>query len=190
MKELIRIALDKQLTSFFAERTLGKVLDLGGKRSPYKNEMKYAVYVCADINKENNPDIVADAHDLFMIKKGTFDTVIATELLEHCRDPVQVLKEIHRVLKKGGTAIISTPFLYPYHPDPNDYFRYTRDGLKMLCKDFSHVEIKEVGNRFFFFWEMVTWRLPFLKIFNRISYFVGNYEDRNGPTTYVTIATK
>lgn len=190
MKEIIRIALDKELSGLFKDKHLGNVLDLGGKKNPYKREIVYNTYFCVDINKDNNPDIVADAHDLSMIKKETFDTVIATELLEHCYDPKQVLKEIYRVLRKGGTAIISTPFLYPYHPDPKDYFRYTHDGLRKLCEDFSSVEIKTVGNRFFFLWEMITWKLPFLKIFNKLFYLLGNYEDKNGPTTYVTIAVK
>ncbi len=69
--------MDKQLTSFFAQRNLGKVLDSDDKKSPYKKEMQYTTYVCVDINRENTPDIVADAHDLFMIKKG--GTVICLE---------------------------------------------------------------------------------------------------------------
>ncbi len=190
MKEIARIVLDGHLTHIFKENSLGNVLDLGGKHSPYKKEMRYATYLCLDINPNNKPDIVGDAHNLSMIKKETFDTVVATELLEHCHDPKQVLKEIHRVLKKSGKVIISTPFLYPYHPDPKDYFRYTRDGLKELCKEFSHVDVHEIGNRFFFIWEMITWKIHFLKLFNRIFYFIGNYKDKNGPTTYVTIAIK
>jgi SAM-dependent methyltransferase len=190
MKEIVRLVLDQELISFFKKGNLGKVLDLGGKNSPYKKEMLYTSYLCVDVNEENNPDIVADAHDLFMLKKDTFDTVLATELLEHCHDPHSVVREIHRILKKGGIALISTPFLYPYHPDPKDYFRYTSDGLTILFKSFSSIQIKPLGNRFFFVWEMLTWKLPFLKIFNNSIYRLANYTDKNGPTTYITIAIK
>jgi SAM-dependent methyltransferase len=38
-----------------------------------------------------------------------FDCVVALEVIEHVEDSAQLLREIHRVLKKGGLLIISTP---------------------------------------------------------------------------------
>lgn len=49
---------------------------------------------------------VADAHKL-PFKNNSFDLVICTETLEHVLDPEKVLKEMKRVLKKNGYAIIS-----------------------------------------------------------------------------------
>lgn len=49
--------------------------------------------------------IYADAHNL-PFKAETFDLVICTEVLEHVKDPDIVLKEIKRVLSRGGVAII------------------------------------------------------------------------------------
>lgn len=40
---------------------------------------------------------------------NSFDIVICTEVLEHLPHPEVALKEIHRVLKWGGVAIITTP---------------------------------------------------------------------------------
>jgi hypothetical protein len=51
------------------------------------------------------------------------------------------------VLKVGRVAILSTRFLHPYHPDPEDHYRFTRDSLGYLFRGFSEVEIFHHGNR-------------------------------------------
>jgi 2-polyprenyl-3-methyl-5-hydroxy-6-metoxy-1,4-benzoquinol methylase len=42
-------------------------------------------------------------------KKSSFDIVIGLEVLEHLYNPYEMMKEIKRVLKSGGYAIISMP---------------------------------------------------------------------------------
>lgn len=51
---------------------------------------------------------VGDAHDL-KFSSGTFDAVFANEVLEHVEDPGRVLKEVKRVLKKGGYGVFLVP---------------------------------------------------------------------------------
>lgn len=51
---------------------------------------------------------VGDAHKL-NFKASTFDAVFALEILEHVFDPAKVLREIKRVLKKGGYAVLLVP---------------------------------------------------------------------------------
>ncbi|MEO7621669.1 MAG: methyltransferase domain-containing protein, partial [Gallionella sp.] len=63
----------------------------------------------------------ADAH---------FDGAICLEVLEHVPDPAIVIGEIARVIKSGGRAWISMPFLYPLHDAPFDFQRYTEFGLR------------------------------------------------------------
>lgn len=41
---------------------------------------------------------------------GTFDVVIANHFLEHVSDDLIALSELHRVLKRGGIAILQTPY--------------------------------------------------------------------------------
>lgn len=48
---------------------------------------------------------VADAHNI-PYRDNTFDLVICTEVIEHVDDPLKVLVEMRRVLKKGGYACI------------------------------------------------------------------------------------
>lgn len=52
--------------------------------------------------------IVGDAHSL-KFENNTFDAVFALEVLEHVINPVKVLKEIKRILKKGGYGVFLVP---------------------------------------------------------------------------------
>ena len=51
-------------------------------------------------------------------------------MLEHVLDPKQYLAEAWRVLRPSGSLILSTHGIWPYHPDPNDYWRWTIEGLQ------------------------------------------------------------
>lgn len=75
------------------------------------------------------PDVFADGAQLPFADQ-TFTTVFCLEVLEHVPRPVQVMEEIARVLKPGGLAYISVPFLYPLHDAPHDFQRYTSYGLR------------------------------------------------------------
>jgi SAM-dependent methyltransferase len=84
-------------------------------------------------------DVVGDVHHL-PFDDASFDGVICSAVLEHVRDPWQVVRELYRVLKPGGLVQIGVPFLYPYHRDPVDYWRFTLEGLKLLCAHFEEIE--------------------------------------------------
>jgi SAM-dependent methyltransferase len=43
------------------------------------------------------------------VPAGSFDLVYASEVIEHCADTGAFLAELHRVLKSGGTLVLSTP---------------------------------------------------------------------------------
>ena len=69
----------------------------------------------------------------------TFDAAVCWSVLEHVPNPTKAIQELHRVLKPGGLIWIQLPFLYPYHPDPHDYWRVTPSGLRIWMKDFEEV---------------------------------------------------
>lgn len=64
------------------------------------------------------------------------DKIFCLEVFEYIFDPVQALKNIYNLLKKGGTAYITFPFVYPHHnPVENDYLRYTQFGVSKLIAE-------------------------------------------------------
>ena len=111
------------------------ILDLGGNNNIGKKGFKYSNfdnqnYICLNISKKTNPDVIASAFNL-PFKDKTFDVVICTEVFEHLKYPLIASNEIYRVLKKKGVFIGSAPFIFPVHGDPDDYFRFTSSSLKI-----------------------------------------------------------
>jgi SAM-dependent methyltransferase len=95
-----------------------------------------------DIDPSRKPDIICDAHDMKPITDNSFDCVFVFEVLEHCHSPHLVSAEILRVLKPGGLCIGSTPFLYPLHDLPYDFYRFTEFGLKKLFENFQIMNLR------------------------------------------------
>ena len=89
-----------------------------------------------------------DVSDMPQFADDSYDVVVVDQVLEHVRAPARAAAEIRRVLRPGGYAIVATPFLIRIHGDPDDYWRFTREGLKELFKDFSDVQTGQWGNRF------------------------------------------
>jgi len=56
-------------------------------------------------------------------------------------------KEIYRILKSNGNLIGSTPFIYPVHGAPNDYYRFTKDFFNITLKKnkFKKIKIDPLG---------------------------------------------
>jgi len=87
---------------------------------------KISCAVNADINKFVRPDIVCNLNDGLPFKDGTFDTVVASQILEHLGDTEFVMAEIWRVLKHGGKVVISCTFAGHPASFQNDHIRFFR----------------------------------------------------------------
>lgn len=127
----------------------GRLLDVGCGNKPYLEIFAPRVksYVGVDPDRRHSrPDVVARVSPL-PFEAATFDTVLATQVLEHVAEPDRTLQEISRVLKPGGHLILTAPQYWRLHEVPHDYYRFTRYGLQHLVEagGLTLVLIKEQG---------------------------------------------
>lgn len=101
-------------------------------------------YVNLDLFALPGVDVAADAQRL-PFRSGQFQCIECDAVLEHVRDPSQVMREMTRVLASGGHMHVVTPFCHPFHQYPSDYHRFTLDGLKQLAG--SDLEVVAEGWR-------------------------------------------
>lgn len=83
------------------------------------------------------------------IVDASFDTVVTFQVIEHIQDDLAFLKEIHRVLRPGGKAIISTPNIeLSLTRNPWHVREYTAAQFTTLCKKvFKQVDSRGItGN--------------------------------------------
>ena len=121
----------------------GRLLEIG-PRDPKEMLRHFRNYACEtfDIVDSGNPTYVGDITKCNQfIRKGTFDCIVCMEVLEHVLDPFAAIREIHRILKRGGFLLMSTPLNFRIHGPIPDCWRFTEHGLKVLLRDFEIVEI-------------------------------------------------
>ena len=111
----------------------GRLLDAGCGNRPYAvwYEPLVEQAVSLDAAVGDGVSVVGFA-DHLPFKDASFDTVLCTEVLEHVTDAERAAAEIRRVLKPGGHALVTVPFLYPVHEAPYDFRRLTHFGLRDL----------------------------------------------------------
>jgi SAM-dependent methyltransferase len=89
---------------------------------------------------------VVDVQDLGAYPEQHYDVVVLDEILEHVERPWVAVDQIHRILRPGGCLLTSSPFMIAEHKVPMDYWRFTKDGLRVLLRSFSDVEVHSWGN--------------------------------------------
>jgi SAM-dependent methyltransferase len=121
-----RWAMYEDLTAWLSVRDWkGKlVAEFGGTNEVLRTFMPGAEY-------RSHPYPEYDLQDLRNVADATFDIAVLDQTLEHIAHPERALSEVRRVLKAGGIAVVTTPFLVPVHTGPNygDYYRWTPQGL-------------------------------------------------------------
>jgi len=64
-----------------------------------------------------------------------FDIVLCTQVLEHVPNPEAVCRELYRVLRPGGVAVVTAPHSAYLHNLPYHFFHFTRIGLSKILED-------------------------------------------------------
>ena len=130
----------------------GKSLEFGAYKNQKRNFSthlkgeKNFQYTNLKKNKKNNIQ-GANLNQKLKFKSNYYQNLVIFNVLEHLISPTKSLKELNRILKKGGLLIGSTPFLYQVHGAPNDYLRFTTDYLiyEFKKKNFKAIYVKELG---------------------------------------------
>lgn len=89
-------------------------------------------------------DIVSE--EFLPFPDDSFDLVMCLEAFHFVPDPVAGLAEIRRVLRPGGTVIITVPLVWEYNPEILEH-RYTGPELTALVEGWDAVTLKENGGR-------------------------------------------
>jgi SAM-dependent methyltransferase len=115
----------------------GELLDVGCGQKPYERLLapRLSRYVGLEHpetrHHREKVDVWGDAAAL-PFDDASFDTVVSFQVLEHVPEPREVLAEMHRVLRPGGTLFVTTPFMWGIHEAPRDFYRYTPYALQHL----------------------------------------------------------
>lgn len=196
-----------RLETFLSEHATDSLtLEIGTEDSAYRDWFPNRV----GINIWANPhcDVQADAYCL-PFPDDSFEVALCTEVLEHLHTPAEALVEIGRVLKPGGKLLLTTPFAYPIHYAPTDYYRYTRFGLEHLLRDWEVKSVSETTTggamlaTYFHHWlfkkKGLSWKLPKLIWLGCWSLMIKSYQNgspatANGnsymPSGYMAVAIK
>jgi SAM-dependent methyltransferase len=114
----------------------GRVLDYGCADVPYRHFFPSdADFVAADLAGNPDASLELNPDSTVPVDDEEFDVVLSTQVLEHVDDPGLYLSECYRVLRPGGQMLLSTHGVFVYHPDPEDYWRWTCAGLKRVVED-------------------------------------------------------
>jgi len=138
-------ALTREIQARFPEGWSGRVLDVGCGSKPYAVlfEQRCSEYVGCD-EYPVEPSVVRCPADRLAFSDGEFDCVFCSQVLEHVSRPWAVVKECSRVLRPGGVALLTVPFLFPHHPSPTDFYRFTHEGISFLATE-AGLEIEHVS---------------------------------------------
>lgn len=172
-------------------RVGGTVLDLGSKST----SASYYHFLGVDAGSRiiltdlfpGDSILQLDVEKRFPLEDGSVDAILAFNLFEHVFDTVTPSREAHRVLRQGGRVLVVVPFLHQFHPDPDDYWRYTPSSLRRIWEGagFRTVHLEALGEGVLTGWAtrlpslFLPARLPWLSgLFTSLLYLITSPLDR------------
>lgn len=163
LDQQLSYSLRRQHVDDFLTRTIvagdetQSLLDVGGVKDQQRGKFGLPQsgfnVIAINISTEKDIDVRANAARLPVQANG-FEWALCSEVLEHVEEPRGVLAEIFRILRPGGKAVITVPFLFRLHADPVDIGRYThwfwRQQLEQI--GFRQISIEKQG----LFWSVTV----------------------------------
>ncbi|MBI2268227.1 MAG: class I SAM-dependent methyltransferase [Candidatus Blackburnbacteria bacterium] len=154
-----------------------KILDVGAGECRYKKYCQHLLYKSQDFGQYTGQgdysglqtgtwdtskiDIISDITNI-PVSSSSYDNILCTEVLEHIPYPDMAIKEISRILKKGGRLILTAPFCSLTHMSP--YFYCTGFSIswynRILKENKLDIVEMEANGNFFDFVSQELARLP------------------------------
>jgi SAM-dependent methyltransferase len=115
----------------------GPVLEVGsrdyGSTENFREVYAGNEYVGVDLSEGKNVDRVADlAAGTGGLAEEHFALIICCSVLEHVRRPWEMAENLTRLLRPAGAMYIAEPWVWRYHPYPDDYYRFSWRGIAEL----------------------------------------------------------
>jgi SAM-dependent methyltransferase len=128
----------------------GRVVDIGGRRKARGTFRLPAGVIRIRVNLDpgDEPDVVGDAQAL-PLGEGCADWVMCVETLEYVQAPEHAVAELARVLRAGGHAVVSVPFLHRADA-VTDRHRFTEARLRELLEQAGLTVVEVVAQGRFF----------------------------------------
>ncbi len=137
----------QQVIDLIPKKKNQKILDIGCGDGVLLSQIKTGRLYGVDLDRGSldfaltkiRAKLVQAKAESLPYRNSFFDTVIATEIIEHLSKPELMLAEIRRVLKSGGRVIITTP-VKPTHglTDKLHCQEFTSKQLEQLCRQYFH----------------------------------------------------
>lgn len=114
----------------------------------HSEDVDFKPYFKNAVSITKREDVDADLHcDLYYTDLGkmdaeSFDVILCTGLLEHVPDPQRLIDDLYKLLRPGGKLILSASAVFSVHEGPNNFFHFTKYGMKLLLNNFSRMTIK------------------------------------------------
>jgi len=127
----VQYAVRKPLVEWLSAQDVRglRVLDVGAGDRPYRELFPDAV--AFDVPGNQHADLHGSL-EAIPVEDASFDVALCLQVLEHVPDPGAAVRELHRVVRPGGRVLLSTHGVYPFHPNPDDLWRWTHQGLERL----------------------------------------------------------
>jgi SAM-dependent methyltransferase len=123
----------------------GDVLDIGGDtRSAYRKYFaKDARVTTINLDPSAQPDISLDLEKTIAGNnlEQRFDEVLLVNVLEHIYRADGLLADACACVRPGGRVVVVVPFLFPVHPSPKDFRRFTDEALRRMFADAGCVDV-------------------------------------------------
>lgn len=140
-----RIELIKQIKQH-SKFIKGRILDVGaGSFSRYKDFFEFDEYIKMNTESGKNTDLIGKVENI-PSEDNSFDSIVCTQVLGDVYELHKAFNEFYRVLKLGGTLLITENLFDSLHDEPNDFWRFTEHSLRRLAED-ANFEVRVLERR-------------------------------------------